>query len=51
VFTIEPMITAGRPEIVVEADGWTIRTADRSRSAHEEHTIMVARNGPILLTV
>ncbi|MBV9607033.1 MAG: type I methionyl aminopeptidase [Solirubrobacterales bacterium] len=52
VFTIEPMLTAGRPRIVLERDGWTIRTADRAPSAHEEHTIMVSEAGdPLVLTV
>jgi methionyl aminopeptidase len=51
VFTIEPMLTAGRPRIVLERDGWTIRTADRAPSAHEEHTIMVSDAGrPVILT-
>jgi methionyl aminopeptidase len=51
VFTIEPMLTAGRPRIVLERDGWTIRTADRAPSAHEEHTIMVSDAGrPLILT-
>jgi methionyl aminopeptidase len=50
VFTIEPMLTAGRPRIVMEPDGWTVRTADGSLSAHEEHTIMVAPGGPVVLT-
>jgi methionyl aminopeptidase len=50
VFTIEPMLTAGSPRIVLEHDGWTVRTADRCLSAHEEHTIMVAENGPVVLT-
>src|SRR6201995_4250056 len=36
VITIEPMLTAGRPEIVLERDGWTVRSADRSPSCHEE---------------
>jgi methionyl aminopeptidase len=36
VFTIEPMLTAGRPRIVLESDGWTVRTADRAPSAPEE---------------
>jgi methionyl aminopeptidase len=44
------MLTAGRPRIVLEGDGWTIRTADRAPSAHEEHTIMVSRGGPVILT-
>jgi methionyl aminopeptidase len=50
VFTIEPMLTAGRARIVLEPDGWTIRTADRAPSAHEEHTIMVTEDGPVILT-
>ena len=50
VFTIEPMLTAGAPRIVVERDGWTIRTADRAPSAHEEHTIMVSEGGAVILT-
>ena len=50
VFTIEPMITAGEPKIVIDADGWTVRTADRSPAAHEEHTVMVAPDGPVVLT-
>src|SRR5262249_36390027 len=40
VITIEPMLTAGRPQIVLERDGWTVRSADRSPTCHEEHTIM-----------
>ena len=50
VITIEPMLTAGRPRIVLDRDGWTVRTVDRSPSCHEEHTIMVADGGPIVLT-
>ena len=50
VFTIEPMLAAGRPRILLGRDGWTVRTADRCLSAHEEHTIMVAKNGPVVLT-
>ncbi len=50
VITIEPIIAAGkgRPELC--ADGWTIRTADRSLAAHYEHTIVIARDEPLLLT-
>jgi methionyl aminopeptidase len=50
VFTIEPMLTAGNTALAVDADGWTLRTLDRSVSAHEEHTIMVAPGGPVVLT-
>src|SRR5450755_113815 len=48
VFTIEPMLTAGRTRLVLDRDGWTVRTADGSLSAHAEHTIMVAKNGPVV---
>jgi methionyl aminopeptidase len=50
VFTIEPMLTVGTPRIVLQPDGWTIRTADMAPSAHEEHTIMVSKGGPVILT-
>jgi len=43
--------TLGRPGIVLERDGWTVCTADRAPSAHQEHTIMVsASGGPLVLT-
>ncbi len=51
VFTIEPMINAGRPEIRTLADRWTIRTADGSRSAQFEHTLAITDGAPELLTV
>ena len=38
---IEPMITQGNRQIVMEKDGWTIRTKDRKMAAHFEHTIAV----------
>lgn len=41
---IEPMVNLGRRKIVVESDGWTIRTSDRSPSAHYEHTIVVRKD-------
>jgi methionyl aminopeptidase len=50
VFTIEPMLAAGSPAIVLEADGWTVRTADGELSAHEEQTIVVCPGGPEILT-
>jgi methionyl aminopeptidase len=51
VFTIEPMINAGRPETRLMNDQWTVRTSDGSRSAQFEHTIAVTDNGPEILTV
>jgi methionyl aminopeptidase len=50
VFTIEPMVSAGGTRLVLDRDGWTVRTIDHSVSAHEEHTIMVAEGGPVVLT-
>ena len=50
VITIEPMISAGSATPVQEADGWTLRTADRSLAAHFEHTIVITRGAPLVLT-
>ena len=46
VITIEPMVAGGGTRLLVERDGWTVRTADRSPSAHEEHTIIGVRGRP-----
>jgi len=43
---IEPMITAGGPEVYLHDDEWSISTADGSLAAHFEHTIAVAPEGP-----
>jgi methionyl aminopeptidase len=51
VFTIEPMINAGRREIRELGDGWTIVTKDRSLSAQWEHTIVVTDHGYEVLTL
>ena len=51
VFTIEPMLTAGKPDHVVWPDGWTASTVDGSRAAQFEHTIAVTRDGAEILTV
>ena len=50
VLTVEPIIAAGKGRSITEDDGWTIRTADRSLSAHYEHTLVITRGQPILLT-
>jgi methionyl aminopeptidase len=50
VVTIEPIITAGSGRIVDDPDGWTIRTADGSPAAHYEHTIVITKGRPIVLT-
>jgi len=47
---IEPMITAGGVDIVVDDDQWSVYTADGSLSAHFEHTLAVTEAGPRILT-
>ena len=49
-FTIEPMINAGKKEIRMLPDGWTVVTKDRSLSAQWEHTILVTHEGYEVLT-
>jgi methionyl aminopeptidase len=51
IFTIEPMINAGRREIREMTDGWTIVTKDRSLSAQWEHTVLVTDTGYEVLTL
>jgi methionyl aminopeptidase len=47
---IEPMITAGDPEIYVHDDEWSISTVDGSLAAHFEHTVAITAAGPRVLT-
>lgn len=47
---VEPITTAGSPDIYIEKDGWTIKTWDGSNSAQFEHTILVLENGSEVLT-
>jgi methionyl aminopeptidase len=51
VFTVEPMINAGRRDIRELGDGWTIVTRDRSLSAQWEHTVAVTETGYEVLTL
>tara|TARA_Y100001970_G_scaffold292879_1_gene436323 strand:- start:3210 stop:3935 length:726 start_codon:yes stop_codon:yes gene_type:complete len=50
VLAIEPMLSAGTPRIKTLDDGWTVITADRSLSAHFEHTVGITPYGPRILT-
>ncbi|MDX1493003.1 MAG: M24 family metallopeptidase, partial [Longimicrobiales bacterium] len=50
VLAIEPMLSAGTPRIKTLEDGWTVITADRSLSAHFEHTVGITSEGPRILT-
>jgi methionyl aminopeptidase len=51
IFTVEPMINAGKADIRQLADGWTIVTKDHSLSAQWEHTVLVTENGFEVLTM
>lgn len=50
VLAVEPMLSAGSPHIRTLDDAWTVVTADRSLSAHFEHTVAVTADGPRILT-
>lgn len=50
VITVEPIIAAGSGRTVVAKDGWTVVTADRRPSAHYEHTLVITKGAPMLLT-
>lgn len=47
---IEPMINGGTGDVTVDADGWTVRTADGAPSAHFEHMVLVRRGQPEILS-
>lgn len=50
VFTIEPMLNEGTGDTKLAEDGWTVSTADGSRSAQFEHTLAITDDGPQILT-
>ena len=50
-FTIEPMVNAGRRQVKLLKDGWTVVTKDRSLSAQWEHTVAVTESGVEVLTL
>ncbi len=47
---IEPMVNAGRAEVKILNDGWTVVTQDASLSAHFEHTVLITESEPEILT-
>ena len=47
---LEPWFAAGTDRIVYDPDGWTLRSADGSRTAHSEHTIAITDGAPLVLT-
>ncbi len=50
VLALEPISTAGKASVVLSPDGYTYRTKDGSRSAHFEHTILLEKFGPRIIT-
>jgi methionyl aminopeptidase len=50
VLAIEPMFTEGGPDVMLMPDGYTFVTADHSRAAHFEHTIVITDKGPEIIT-
>ena len=50
VMTIEPFLTLGATDVYEDADGWTLRTPDGSVGAQFEHTLIVTRGAPIVVT-
>lgn len=51
VVAIEPMLNIGKADIIALSDGYTIKTADGSRSAHFEHTVLITEGEPEILTM
>ncbi|MCX6787758.1 MAG: type I methionyl aminopeptidase [Candidatus Kaiserbacteria bacterium] len=50
VLALEPISTAGKAAVTLAPDGYTYRTKDGSLSAHFEHTILIEKNGPLVVT-
>lgn len=50
VITIEPILSLGSGDAEVAPDQWTVRTADATLAAHVEHTVVITRGQPLLLT-
>ena len=50
VITVEPIIAAGSGRTFTAKDGWTVITADHQPSAHYEHTLVITKGAPLLLT-
>jgi len=50
VIALEPMLTTSPTRVVEENDGWTLRTYNRALAVHHEHTIVIRRGAPLVLT-
>ncbi len=51
VLAIEPMVNAGKHDVRVLKDGWTVVTVDKKNSAHFEHSVAATANGPVILSL
>jgi methionyl aminopeptidase len=51
VLAIEPFLTTGKGRVVEKKDGWSLQTIDKTIAAQFEHTIIVTKNEPIILTL
>ena len=51
VVAIEPILSMGKPDVVVAEDGWTTSTRDGATVAHFEHTVAITEDGPDVLTL
>nr|WP_235276678.1 type I methionyl aminopeptidase [Methylacidiphilum kamchatkense] len=51
IIAIEPMVNKGSGKVLMMPDGWTAVTEDGQRSAHFEHTVLITKNGPEILTL
>jgi methionyl aminopeptidase len=51
VLAVEPMVLARPARVVQEHDGWTLRTDNRALAVHHEHTIVVRRGRPLVVTM
>lgn len=51
VLALEPWVMAGTRTLVVDEDGWTLRSSNHGRTAHHEHTVAVTEDGPLVLTL
>jgi methionyl aminopeptidase len=50
VLALEPWVMAGTRTLVVDPDGWTLRSSNHGRTAHHEHTVAITGDGPLVLT-
>jgi len=47
---IEPMVFIGKSDVKIADDGWTVKSKDNSLTAHFEHTVLITKNKPVIIT-